>query len=32
MRNLHLVADIVNFYNKQVEINSLDQHPAESGH
>ena len=30
--HVHLSVDVVNLYNKQVEINSFDQHPTESGH
>ena len=29
---LHLVCNVVDFYNKQVKVNSLDEHPTESGH
>ena len=29
---LHLVCNVVDFYNKQVKVNSFDEHPAESGH
>ena len=32
MANFHLTADVVNFNNKHVKVNSLDQHPTESGH
>lgn len=32
MTNFQLVADIVNFDNKQVEVNSFDEHPTERGH
>ena len=28
---LHLVCNVVDFYNKQVKVNSLDEHPTESG-
>ena len=29
---MHLGVDVINFHNKQEEINSLHQHPAESCH
>ena len=29
---LHLVFNVVDFDNKQVKVNSLDEHPTESGH
>ena len=29
---VHLVANDMNFHNKQIKINSLDHHPTESGH
>ena len=32
MIHVHLGVDVINLYNKQIEINSLDQHPTESGH
>ena len=32
MVHVHLSVDVVNLYNKQVEINSFNQHPTESGH
>ena len=32
MANFHLVCNIVIFHNKQVKVNSLDEHPTESGH
>ena len=32
MANFHLAADVVNFNNKHVKVNSLDQHPTESRH
>ena len=32
MIHVHLGVYIVNFHNEEVEINSLDQHPTESGH
>ena len=30
--HVHLSVDVVNLYNKQVEINSFNQHPTESCH
>ena len=32
MIHVHLGVNVVNFHNEEVEINSLDQHPTESGH
>ena len=32
MIHAHLGVNVVNFHNEEVEINSLDQHPTESGH
>ena len=32
MVHVHLSVDVVNLYNKQVEINSFNQHPTESCH
>ena len=32
MIHVHLGVNVINLYNKQIEINSLDQHPTESGH
>ena len=32
MIHVHLVVNVVNFHDEEVEINSLDQHPTESGH
>ena len=29
---VHFGVNVVNFHNEEVEINSLDQHPTESGH
>ena len=29
---VHLFANVINFHNKQIKINSLDHHPTESGH
>ena len=29
---VHLVANDINFHNKQIKVNSLDHHPTESGH
>ena len=30
--HVHLGVDVVNFHNKQVEVDSLDQHPAKGSH
>ena len=32
MIHVHLGVNVVNFHDEEVEINSLDQHPTESGH
>ena len=32
MIHVHLGVDVVNFHNKQVEVDSLDEHPTEGGH
>ena len=32
MIHVHLGVNVVNFHNEEVEINSLNQHPTESGH
>ena len=32
MIHVHLGVNVVNFYNEEVEVYSLDQHPTESSH
>ena len=32
MIHVHLGVNVVNFHDEEVEINSLDQYPTESGH
>ena len=32
MIHVHLGVDVVNFHNEQVEVDSLDQHPAKGSH
>ena len=32
MKHEYLIGDVVNFQNKQIEINFLDQHPTESSY
>ena len=32
MIHVHLGVDVVNFHNKQVEVDSLDEYPTEAGY